>query len=374
MPIPDHEKVPTLERLRDVFEADATRLLLSALIILSVLPLPWVDRVSLGFFAIFAAELALRVVLLRHELRQRRLNRTEIVVLALDVVATLSFLPLEGLFGGLDVRYLRLIRLSRMLMLLSYWSPVGKEIWVILSKRERRYQLFFVAALVVLLTFTAGILLYNVDPTSVDFDEDGKLRDPGFWTTVWWSFRQLQDPGNLVKTPSATVAFVFSLVLTLFGIFVIAFLIGIGASVVRELVEVGRERRLGLRNHSLIVNLGPHSRVLVEELVAYYAKSFRSARLVTMGHAPARYDYMYADSLRSVRYRRGSGATEHDLRKVDGDRARRVILLGEGEHNLADAEVIGQILMARRVNASCRIFAELVRPDNMRAALMSTLR
>lgn len=368
MPIPASEKVPAIERLRDAFEADATKLLLSALIILSVLPVVWLERASLLFFAVFASEWALRLVLLRHQLRTRSVSRTELVVLLLDLIATLSFLPLEGLF---EVRFLRLIRLSRMLMLLSYWSPVGREVWVILAKRERRYQLLFVASMVVLLTFTAGILLYHLGPAAIDYDENGKLDHPGFWTLVWWSFRQLQDPGNLVKTPSATIAFVFSLLLTLCGIFVIAFLIGIGTSVVRELVEVGRERRLGLRNHSLIANLGPHSRMLVEELVAYYAKSFRSPRLATMGHAPARYDYMYGDALRRVRYRQGQGSSEHDLRKVDTDRARRVILLGEGEHNLADSEVVSQILSVRRVNAKCRIFAELVRPDNVRAALLA---
>jgi hypothetical protein len=366
MPIPHQEKVPRLQQLRELLEADATKLALSALIILSVLPFSFVERASLAFFAVFAAELAVRVALLREQLREGRLSRIELVVLLLDLIATLSFLPLEGVF---EVRFLRLIRLSRMLLLLSYWSPVGKEIWVILSKRERRYQLLFVASMVVLLTFTAGVLLYHVGPAAIDYDENGKLDHPGFWTLVWWSFRQLQDPGNLVKTPSATFAFVLSLVLTLAGIFVVTFLIGIGTSVVRELVDVGRERRLGLRSHSLITSLSPHSRMLVEELVAYYKKSFRSPRLATMGPAPARYDYMYADSLRTVRYRQGLATSMHDLHKVDGDRARRVILLGDGEHNLADAEVVSQILTVQRLNQGCRIFAELVRPDNLRAAL-----
>ncbi len=366
MPIPHPEQVPPIQRLRELTESDATKLALSTLIIVSVLPFSWVESASLGFFCVFAIELAIRVALLREQIRQGGFSRSELVVLLLDLVATLSFLPLEGVF---EVRFLRLIRLSRMLLLLSYWSPVGKEIWVILSKRERRYQLLFVASMVVLLTFTAGVLLYHVGPAAIDYDENGKLDDPGFWTLVWWSFRQLQDPGNLVKTPSATFAFVLSLLLTLAGIFVVTFLIGIGTSVVRELVHVGRERRLGLREHSLITSLGPHSAMLVEELVAYYAKSFRSARLATMGPATARYDYMYADSLRRVRYRQGIATSVHDLRKVDGDRARRVILLGEGEQNLADAEVVSQILTVRQLNQSCRIFAELVRPDNVRAAL-----
>jgi hypothetical protein len=368
-----------LERLRDLFAADAIKLLLSTLIIVSLMPFDWVQRVSLLFFVIFAAELTGRALLLRHQWRQSRTprpvavrgdydhppSRLELLLLVIDLVATLSFLPLDPL---VDVRLLRLVRLSRMLLLLSYWSPIGREIWLILAKRERRYQLLFVASIVVILTFTSALLLFYLGVESIDFNEDGSTKNESFWTMVWWSFRQLQDPGNLVKGPHPTLAFGLSLLLTLGGIFVVAFLIGIGASVVGELVSVGRERRLGLRNHSLICNLGRHSGGLVAELVNYYEKTGRAPRLATLGQAPSRYDYMYDDVLRPVRYRCGSPSSKHDLLKVDADRARRIILLSEGEDNLADSEVISQMLSVREVNPSCPIYAELNRVDNVAAA------
>lgn len=354
------------EVLRDTFASDLTKLGLSTLIIVSVLPFTWVDVASLLFFFVFAVELAFRVLLLRYELRARSLSKTEVVMLVLDVIATLSFLPLFA-ENHPAMRYLRLIRLSRMLMLLSYWSPIGKEIWVIINKRERRYQLLFVASMVVILTFAAAILLHNFGAT-IDFNEDNKPNDTSFWSVVWWSFRQIQDPGNLVKDASTTLAFVFSLLLTTFGIFLIAFLIGIGTSVVSELVAVGRERPIGMRDHSVIANLGLHSRVLVEELVSYYRKSLRSPKLVTLGSANARPDYMLDEQLRRVRYRQGSAAVLHDLKKVDSARARRVILLGEGEEALADSQVISQILSIREINKRCQIFAELVTRHNVDAA------
>ncbi|MBW2735540.1 MAG: ion transporter [Deltaproteobacteria bacterium] len=361
---------PRYEALRDAFASDLTKLGLSTLIIVSVLPFAWVESASLLFFGAFALELVLRVVVLRYELHTRALSKTELVMLALDVLATLSFLPLGGLFSSQGARFLRLIRLSRMLMLLSYWSPIGKEIWVIISKRERRYQLLFVASMVVILTFAAALLLYHFGNT-IDFNEDNKLNDRSFWSVVWWSFRQIQDPGNMVKDASATLAFAFSLVLTTFGIFLIAFLIGIGTSVVSELVDVGRERRIGMGEHSVIANLGLHSRVLVEELVRYYRKSLRSPKLVTLGSGSARPDYMLDEELRRVRYRQGSATVLHDLIKVDSDRARRVILLGEGEEALADSQVISQILSVREINDTCQIFAELVTRDNVDAARLA---
>ncbi|MCA9667868.1 MAG: hypothetical protein KC503_19855 [Myxococcales bacterium] len=361
-----YQRDAAIEWLRDIFDADVTRLLLSVLIILSVLPFPQLDRYAFFFFGIFAIEWMLRLAILRHELRHRSWSRVEIVLLFFDLLATLSFLPLQALFGS---RFLRLLRLSRMVMLLSYWRAVVKEIWIILLKRERRYQLIFVGSLVVIVTFVSAILLSYFSQQGIDFNEDGNPHNETFFTALWWSFRQLQDPGNLVKNPTMSLAFFFSLGLTVAGVFIIAFVIGIGASIVEELVHLGRERRLGMRNHSVIGNLGPHSRQLVEELVSYYAKSFRSARIATMGAAAQRYSFMYQDRLRRIRYRQGKPLSAHDLSRVDADRARRVILLGKQSDPSSDSEVVSQILSVREANPKCWIYAELFRGDNVGAAL-----
>jgi hypothetical protein len=344
------------EWFRDLFESDATRLSLSVLIILSVMP--WFEVYALVFFAIFAVELFGRIAVLRDDLRQRSINRVEVLFLVLDIVATLSFLPIEVLWD--DIRFLRLIRLSRMLLLVGYWGPVAREIWTILMKRERRYQIFFIVASVAILSFITAVLLYHFK---------GKAGDPAqFWTFLWWSFRQIEDPGNMVQDPRATLAFFCSVFLTLSGLFLFSFLIGIATSVVEELVKVGRERRIGLRRHSVICNISPHTRVLLEELVTYYAKSLRSPKIITMGPAESRYNYMYEERLRRIRYRQGQALSTHDLQKVDADRARRVILLGNRDREASDSEVVSQILSVREVNPDCNIYAEIYRRDNVGAA------
>lgn len=345
------------EWFRDLFESDFTRLALSVLIILSVMP--WFEVYALVFFAIFAVELFGRVAVLRDDLRQRSINRVELLFLVIDVIATLSFLPIEVLWD--DIRYLRLIRLSRMLLLVGYWGPIAREIWTILIKRERRYQIFFIVASVAILSFIAAVLLYHFNR--------GKVDDPAqFWTFLWWSFRQIEDPGNMVQDPKATLAFFCSVFLTLSGLFIFSFLIGIATSVVEELVKVGRERRIGLRRHSVICNISPHTRVLLEELVTYYAKSLRLPKIITMGPAESRYNYMYEERLRRIRYRQGQALSTHDLQKVDADRARRVILLGNRDREASDSEIVSQILSVREVNPDSNIYAEIYRRDNVQAA------
>ncbi|MBW2529285.1 MAG: ion transporter [Deltaproteobacteria bacterium] len=355
------------EWFRDQFSSDLTKLGLSLIILVSVLPFDWIHRLSWAFFAFFAAELYGRATVLRDDLRRRSISRIEFVFLVIDVIAVLSFLPLEAVWD--DMRLLRLFRLARMLLLLGYWGPMAREIWTILAKRERRFQLFFVGAAVVILSFVSAVLLFHFAGDRTDFNGDGDPTNDRFGSMLWWSFRQVEDPGNLLADPSLTAAFVCSVVLTLSGLFVFTFLIGIANSVVEELVRVARERRLGFRRHSVICNIDEYSRFLLEELVAYYTKGLRTPRIITMGAAENRYHYMYDPTLRRIRYRPGRPLSVHDLEKVDTDRARRVILRGYRDREASDSEIVSQVLSVRQFNPSCTIVAELFRRDNVHAAL-----
>ncbi len=239
-----------------------------------------------------------------------------------------------------------------------------------MMKRERRYQIFFVIASVLILTFISAILLNHFKTLGLDLNEDGNPQnDHSFWILLWWSFRQIQDPGNILKSAETSLAFFFSVFLTIAGMFIFSFLIGIGASVVEELVALGKERRLGMHRHSVICNTSNYSRVLLEELVTYYAKSFHAPRIAAMGERPTRYSYMLDGPVQRIRYRQGRPISVHDLKRVDADRASRVILLGRADDAQSDAGVISQILSVRQANQECYIYAELHRPDNVQAAI-----
>jgi hypothetical protein len=369
MALSEQEREQVVESVRDLFAADLTKVLLSVLIIISVLPFRWAQDYSVVFFGIFAVEIALRGFVFLHDLRRRSMNKVELIFLIFDVMATLSFLPMEALWG--EIRFLRLFRLSRMLLLLNYWGPIVREVWMILAKRERRYQLSFFAAAVLILSFTSAVLLSHFESKGVDINGDGDPTndDRSFGALLWWAFRQIESGDNLLRDPNASLAFVFSIFLTLAGLFLFSFLVGIGTSVVEELVAVSKERRIGMRKHSVICNLSPHSEVLLQELVAYYSKSFRSAHIIALGLAENRYDYMHEERLRKIRYRQGQAMSQHDLIKVDADRATRVILLGHRDDPQSDSEIVSQILSVREVNSRCSIYAEIFAAANVEAAL-----
>ena len=113
---------PTAEWFRDRFASDLTKLLLSILILVSVLPFDWVQTLSWPLLAIFALELFGRATVLRDDLKRRSISRVEIAFLVIDLIAVLSFLPLEHIWD--DMRLLRLFRLCRMLLLLGSGSAV----------------------------------------------------------------------------------------------------------------------------------------------------------------------------------------------------------------------------------------------------------
>jgi len=365
------EREHRIDGLRDFLAADPTKVVLSGLILLSlVLPAAVIERYGTVFFVLFAVEIAMRALVLGQDHRRHQLSRLDLVFLVLDIVATASFLPIHLVWN--NARLLRLFRLSRMLLLLDYWGAVVREIWFILSKRERLYQITFVLITVLILSVCSALVLEYFDVQGVDFDGDGDHSDRrSFWAMLWWSFLQLESSDNLLHDPNASLGFVFSLLLTVCGLFLFSFLIGIGNSVVQELVDLGKQRRLGIRRHTLICNVGPYSGLLLHELTAYYAKSLRSPRIVTMGPAERRYEYMLEGGLLRLRYRRGQPLSHHDLRKVDADRATRIILLGQPEQANSDSEVVSQVLSVREANRDCPLYAELFRPESVRAALQA---
>lgn len=363
-----YQRASRAEQLDDLFERDLTKLILSTLIIVSVLPFGIVERFSMVLFAIFAIELALRVIVIQDKLKKGEANRAELLILVLDFLAVLSFLPLEHVIETIDLSYLRLIRLFRMLLLVSYWHGIVADVWTILTRREQRYQLAFVATIALMLALIAATLLSHPFFARIDFNEDGNPANESFLTILWWAFRQLQDPGNMLRDPAPTLAFALSVTLTLSGLFVLSFLIGIGTSVVEQLVKISRERPVGMREHAVIGNVGPHSRVLVDELTHYFRKSLRSPRILALGSAEERYDYMHEEQLRKIRYRQGSPGSAYDLERADAVRANRIILLGDPQEPNSDSEVIAQVLSVRAINDRAWVFAELFQAENVAAA------
>ncbi len=399
----------------------ATRLVLSAAIVLSLLPADLLPFSDLWFLIFFAPEFAVRLVL---TFRQEGMPSTpglddaedddriaparsgwhspswgDLGFLALDLVALLSFIPLPGHWLS-AWRWLRLARLSRMLVLLRYWSPLAVDIATVLVRRERGRQVALMGTVVLVLAFTGAVVLENAPgELNVDFDDDGeggKTRDASFWVRLWWSFRQIQDPGNMLGQPDEGLAVLVSVALTVFGIFLISFLIGLGTDVVRELVELRRIRAPGMAGHTVVVNISPATRSLLFELLRHYQKltpdgsswltrpwwettrrkMAADRRFVIVGPSSDPPDFVREAEMSSVVYRQSSVDVEELLRRTDLGDARRVVLMADSTDRDPDDETIRTMLtlveqVAPRRGAiedKMRLVAEIVDESNVPAA------
>ncbi|MDA8018468.1 MAG: hypothetical protein MPN21_13585 [Thermoanaerobaculia bacterium] len=355
-----------LDHARHLLESVTTRTVLSLLILVSVLP-PSVLGMEPGsplyalFLLIFGPEFLVRVLLLERRRRQRRMYLSETVVMAFDLVAIASFLPLASGTG------LRFLRLARLLLLISYWRDLLLDLWRLVSSRERRYQVFLVLVLGVILALGSAVILVEVG-VEHDYDGDEELRpeDQGFLHVFWWSFRQIQDPGNLVSRFDHPVVVAVSLLLTFAGLLLFSFFIGIGTNLVAELVERSRSQPLSLRMHTVILGLTPYASIMLRELAEIYRKNLRPYRGAILAEVE-RPDELADPQLRYFDFRHGDPGRTADLERVALGRAKRVIIVGD-ESRHPDAVVIAAILAARRVRHDVPIYPDLEHERNFHAA------
>lgn len=380
-------ETPARQQLRaraaavEVFlELFAVRLVLSIAIIGSLIPAPWVSQLDAFFLLLFGTEVALRVftvIVDPHKVTPERLGAASedgvdapyygvrrrwaaVALLLIDGVALLSFLPLPVGAGG--ARWLRVFRLTRMLLLIGYWAPLVRDLLGILARRERARQLILMGFVVGVLSFAGAVLLYYLSDAPVDVNGDGTVdaSDRSFMALLWWSFRQVQDPGNMLASPNALPVVVISLLLTVFGLFLVSFLIGLGTDVVHELIELTRLRPPGLRGHTVVVNIRPSTRRLLHELMRYYRKLVPSdapllsaqwfgdlrrrgllgTRYLVVGDEADPPDFVRQPELSRIVYRQRPEDEEELLRRADLLMAKRVVLLADLDDEHADAETI----------------------------------
>ncbi len=362
-------------------EQFAVRLVLSIAIIASLIPAGWVADLDGLFLLVFATEVGLRiftVVVDPHRVAPEdrlgaasdqgvdapyygaRRRWAAIALLVVDGIALLSFLPLPVGTGG--ARWLRVFRLTRMLLLIGYWAPLVRDLLGILARRERARQLVLMGFVVAVLSFAGAVLLYYLSDTPVDVNDDGVVnrRDHSFLALLWWSFRQVQDPGNMLSSPNALPVVIVSLLLTVFGLFLVSFLIGLGTDVVHELIELTRLRPPGLRGHTVVVNIRPSTRRLLHELMRYYRKLVPSdapllsaqwfrdlrrrgllgTRYLVVGHDVDPPDFVRQPELSRIVYRERPEDEEELIRRADLLLAKRIVLLADQDDPNADAETI----------------------------------
>lgn len=364
-------------RVERALQALWVRVLLSLLILASLLPHPADDVTDLVFLAIFGLELALRVLVFVRtrasdddDPRTRRRRALTWLSLTLDLVALLTFVPWAGLTGLAEARWLRLVRLLRMLLLIGYWSPILRDTWQVLTRHDRMRQVSLLGLIVGLLAFAGATVLSHIPVNGTDFDGNAIVdaADQHFWARLWWAFRQVQDPGNMINDPGEIAVVVVSLLLTVAGLFVVSFLIGLATDIVRELVTLARNRPVGWKSHTVIVNATPGLPRLLSELMAYYEKLFRPAQFVVADEAEEAPPVLRTGELARVSWRqideRGEGLTL----QTDLPKARRVVVLAKPDAPFPDASAAATVLDVREANGQAWVVVEVLDPNNVAAA------
>ena len=384
------------------------RMLLSIAIIVSLMPMEHGLGVDMMFLAVFGAEFCARLFVTIYGHRPdeddpgadvdpaegSRSRAGAITLLVVDFFALVSFIPVPVSLSG--ARYLRLFRLTRMLLLVGYWAPLVRDVWAILSRRERMRQIVLMGFVVGGLSFAGAVFLHYVGATDVDANADGTLdgKDRDFKVMLWWAFRQVQDPGNIVESPKAMPLLITSVALTVFGLFLVSFLIGLGTDVVRELLARMQLRPPGLRNHTVIVNITPPTRRLLLELMRYYkrllptearafsmrwfsdlrARGLTGNRYLVVGRNVEPPDFLRQPDLSKIVYRERAEEDELLIARADLLAARRILLLADPNEASPDAGTIKTLLtLVERIAERERVRPELARFEKQRVIIAEIL-
>lgn len=383
-------RAPSLpHRVAALLDKRPIKIGLALCIIVSLLPLPRLESaLRPAFLLIFSIELALRFLALRRP--REEIQRFEWFFLVVDLLALVSFLPFEQIGDGRYVAPLLSLRLARLLLLLRFARELAADVYSIVTRREQLQQFGLVTVAVWSLAFGAAVVLDHL-AVRYDYTGSGLDADADFFDRVWWAFRQLESPDNLVGTIKvpAPIA-VLSLGLTIVGVFVVSFIIGIGSNIVDQVVRAERRRPVDYREHSLVIGPVHDAEMLVREFARLYERNrmlrsaFRPAeilqwlrgrgarprrhalpRMALLGTTEAPPGYLYEPMMRWVMYREGDGSDPDALARVSAASAKRAILLSRADAG-PDADAVTTMTLAsfRAQNADAQVFVEVVESEN----------
>lgn len=365
------------------------RVVVLGLVLASVVPEFGIDeQLWPAFLLLFSLEAAVRIYAARVE---RRTSPLETALNVIDVAAALTFLPLERWLPAFPVD---VVRSLRVLLILRPIQPLLRDLYAIIVRRERLQQFLTVTIAVGLLAFLSAVLVANLTRESpFDYNLDGDPRNDGFLDAVWWSFRQLESADNLlISIRHHPIVVVVSLGLTVTGVFIVAFIIGIGAGIVEQLMQAQSRREVPFHGHSVVVGPVHDAEILVRQFVRIYAKNRARWRLsdvirTVVGLTPGAHrhalpfvallgdreeqpGYLYEPLMKWVAYRSGDCASERAMRLVAASRAKRAILLTHAERaaDEADGLTIAALGGLRRENPGALAYVEILDGENIPVA------
>lgn len=289
----------------------------------------------------------------------------ELALLLVDLCAAASFL---SDFVAWDINYLRLLRLIRLIKLSRFLRPMLKDLQVIVTRRGIKRQLLFILIVILLLSTFGGIVYYYIELVA-----KRSAVAPDFFQSLWWSFIHVQDPGNMAGDNRSLEVALLGVVLTMLGVFVLSFIIGLGQEVIQELLELNRKSRYRGKAHYIIFGWRPTIVPFIRKILSVLRDNGFSRRKVVIVQCRSK-DYVndveIAFRNRNVYcYHYESGDEIEALHRANIEQAGVVLALPDDENEYNnDAEVTRKIIIARKMNPSLRIIALLDDPFNLYSA------
>jgi len=364
---------------------------MSILILISVIPDKSIRSYDFIFFAIFGIEFVVRsVVFFKVDLKKRGVSIVgNLMLLFLDFIAVLSF----GLSGFASARITRVIRLFR-LFYLSRTTGRSIKDFLEITKR-RKYEIKLVMLIVLLTTFISGIVFSSFE-MDFDFNGDNSTENVTLWKSFWWAFLQIEDPGNLVTTPEhSTLIFFLSLILTLTGVVIMSFIIGIGTNLVAEIIASRKDRSVDFREHVVAIVPAFLSASVITRLTAIYKKNSifdffsyfgaiflnRSRKFVLVSDEKEFPLFLYDKDYQNVDYRSGLLTSTTVLNKANITEAEKIVIVSDDtKGEMADANTLSTLLAInslQQIDSSLHskkqeIYLEVIYKENCKAALFSS--
>lgn len=219
------------------------------------------------------------------------------------------------------------------------WSPFARFV-----------GLFALSFLLVVVGASLSMLAMPKDPEK-PFD---------FFEALWWSLTRVMDGGTM-GGDAGTLVRATAILTTLFGVGVVALLIGLVSSTIGDKIDDLRKGKSPVidENHTLILGFGEKVFAILRELREANANQSHASIVILSATDKEEVETQVRERLGNMRttrvvVRQGSPYSVHDLRKVGAGRAKSIIVLAsdvqqEGEAIDPDMGAIKTLLALRRI-------------------------
>ncbi len=279
----------------------------------------------------FSVELVLRYLIMKNmNFESEKEKHYEWFFWWLDALATIVMVPALAVIPyGSALRSMRLIRLLRP------WMVIIRNLKDVMREGQFMQEINLIVLVLAVISIAGGIF-GNFVMHGFDFTQDGIVdeQDDGMIPKIWFAFRLFTDPGNTVTFPESSPIAMYSIFAVIIGVFIFAFFIGIGASIVSDLMTKLRNERLVITRHMVVFGWNNVAPYIITHLRLVAERSFSHLKLVLLHHDEQVPEVLLEEKW--VTYRYGDAKNIQDLQRVNLSAARQALVLLPTEQREAE--------------------------------------